>query len=105
MRWTGSGALLTQADRFVLAAARAAIPGASSPEGAAAGAAPGFPVKPVRIVIGFTPGGVPDITARYIAQKLSESWKQQVIVDNRAGAGGAIAAQNVASATRTSLPL
>jgi len=50
--------------------------------------AAGFPAKPVRIVIGFTPGGVPDITARLIAQKLTESWKQQVVVDNRVGAGG-----------------
>ncbi len=58
----------------------------------------GFPGKPVRIVIGFTPGGVPDITARTIAAKLTESWKQQVIVDNRPGAGGTIAAQIVAGA-------
>jgi tripartite-type tricarboxylate transporter receptor subunit TctC len=57
-----------------------------------------FPVRPVRIVIGFTPGGVPDITARGIAAKLSEHWKQQVIVDNRPGAGGTIAAQIVATA-------
>ena len=57
-----------------------------------------FPAKPVRIVIGFTPGGVPDITARLIAQKLTESWKQQVVVDNRTGAGGTIAANIVAKA-------
>lgn len=61
-------------------------------------AAAGFPGRPIRIVIGFTPGGVPDITARLIAQKLTESWKQQVVVDNRAGAGGTIAAQIVANA-------
>lgn len=57
-----------------------------------------YPVRPVRIVIGFTPGGVPDITARTIAAKLTEGWKQQVIVDNRPGAGGTIASQIVASA-------
>ncbi len=62
------------------------------------GAAQGFPRKPVRIVVGFTPGGVPDITARFIAQKLTESWKEQVVVDNRTGAGGTIAAQIVANA-------
>jgi len=65
---------------------------------AAAQNAAGFPSKPVRIVIGFTPGGVPDITARTIAARLTESWKQQVIVDNRPGAGGTLAAQIVAGA-------
>ena len=52
----------------------------------------------MRIVVGFTPGGVPDVTSRLIAQKLATSWKQQVIVDNRAGAGGTIAATIVAHA-------
>jgi len=55
-----------------------------------------YPAKPVRIVVGFTPGGGPDLTARYIAQKLSESWKQQVIFENRPGAGGNVAAGMVA---------
>ena len=62
-------------------------------------AARDFPHKPVRIVIGFTPGGGPDITARYLAQKLTETWKQQVVVDNRPGAGGTVAAHIVARAT------
>jgi tripartite-type tricarboxylate transporter receptor subunit TctC len=57
-----------------------------------------FPNKPIRIVVGFTPGGGPDITARLVAQKLTESWKQQVVVDNRPGAGGTIAANTVANA-------
>jgi tripartite-type tricarboxylate transporter receptor subunit TctC len=57
-----------------------------------------YPTKPIRIIVGFTPGGGPDITARYIAQKLGEAWKQQVVVENRAGAGGTIAAQFVANA-------
>lgn len=60
--------------------------------------APKYPVRPVRIVIGFTPGGVPDITARLIATRLTETWRQQVIVDNRPGAGGTIAGQIVAGA-------
>ena len=34
-----------------------------------------YPRKPIRIIVGFTPGGGPDITARYLAQKLTESWK------------------------------
>ncbi len=57
-----------------------------------------YPRKPIRIIIGFTPGGGPDITARYIAQKLTESLKQQVIVDNRPGAGGTVGANLVATA-------
>lgn len=57
-----------------------------------------YPQRPVRIVIGFTPGGVPDITARLIAARLAETWRQQVIVDNRPGAGGTIAGLIVTSA-------
>jgi tripartite-type tricarboxylate transporter receptor subunit TctC len=57
-----------------------------------------YPGRPIRILVGFTPGGGPDITARYIAQKLTESWKQQVIVDNRPGAGGTVAAGTAATA-------
>jgi tripartite-type tricarboxylate transporter receptor subunit TctC len=57
-----------------------------------------YPNRPIRIVVGFTPGGGPDITARYVAQKLTEAWRQQVIVDNRPGAGGTVGANLVASA-------
>jgi len=57
-----------------------------------------FPSKPVRIMVGFTPGGGPDFTARQIAQKLGELWKQQVVVENRPGAGGTLAAAQVARA-------
>jgi len=57
-----------------------------------------YPSKPIHILVGFTPGGGPDITARYIALKLGERWGQQVIVDNRPGAGGTVAAGMVARA-------
>ena len=55
-----------------------------------------YPSRPLRIVIGFTPGGQPDIYARLISAKLIESWRQQVVVDNRPGAGGVIGTQIVA---------
>src|ERR1700682_1574707 len=58
-----------------------------------------FPNRPIRIVIGFTPGGQPTIIARIIAAKLRERVGQQVIGDNRPGAGGTIGTKIVADAT------
>ena len=55
-----------------------------------------YPTRPVRILAGFPPGGGTDITARILVVKLSEYWGQQVIVENRAGASGTIAADLVA---------
>jgi tripartite-type tricarboxylate transporter receptor subunit TctC len=50
-----------------------------------------FPIKPVRIIIPYAPGGATDITARQLQSKISELWRQPVVVDNRAGASGNIA--------------
>jgi tripartite-type tricarboxylate transporter receptor subunit TctC len=57
-----------------------------------------YPSRAVRIVVPFPPGGTSDILARAIGQKLSEEWGQQVIADNRPGAAGNIASENVARA-------
>ncbi|MGE0314786.1 MAG: Bug family tripartite tricarboxylate transporter substrate binding protein [Lautropia sp.] len=57
-----------------------------------------FPSQPVRIVIGFPPGGGIDTVARLIAPKLSAAWKQPVIVENKPGANGVLATQQVAAA-------
>lgn len=64
----------------------------------AGAAAQAYPVKPVRMIVGFSPGGSTDVTARIIAQKMTEAWRQQVIVENRPGAGGNIGAEAVAKA-------
>ena len=57
-----------------------------------------YPVKPIRILVGYGPGGATDITARIVAQKLSENLRQSVIVENRPGATGSIAIQAVVTA-------
>jgi tripartite-type tricarboxylate transporter receptor subunit TctC len=59
-------------------------------------AAQAFPVRPVRIVVPQAPGGASDALARIIGQRLSERWRQQVVVDNRTGAGGIIGTDIVA---------
>ncbi len=61
-------------------------------------AASAWPSRPVRILVGFTPGGVPDIAARVLSQRLAEPWKQPILVENRLGAGSNVAAQAVATA-------
>jgi tripartite-type tricarboxylate transporter receptor subunit TctC len=60
--------------------------------------AQGFPAKPIRIIVGFAPGGGNDILARIIAQKLSERLGQPALVDNKPGAGAMIATEFVAKA-------
>jgi tripartite-type tricarboxylate transporter receptor subunit TctC len=60
----------------------------------------GYPDRPVRLVVGFSAGGPTDLPARFIADRLGASLGQRVIVENRTGAGGQIAAQDVLSKPR-----
>ena len=78
--------------RLPLAVVLAAIIGTS------AWAEPGFPTKPIRISIPFGAGGVADLTMRLLAQGLTERTKQQVIIENRPGAGGLMSARAVLDA-------
>jgi tripartite-type tricarboxylate transporter receptor subunit TctC len=62
-------------------------------------AAENFPVRPVRMIVAFTAGSETDFFARVVAQKMAEHWNQQVVVDNRPGAGGVLATRLVAAAS------
>ena len=62
---------------------------------AAHAAAQNFPAKPVKVIVTFTVGGAADLTARLIGDRLADMWKQQVVVENRIGAGGRIGVEAV----------
>ncbi|HEX2826747.1 MAG TPA: tripartite tricarboxylate transporter substrate binding protein [Burkholderiales bacterium] len=67
--------------------------------GAASALAQTYPAKPVRVIVPFSPGGATDIVTRIVAQKLSDAWGLQVVVDNRAGASGNIGGELAAKSS------
>lgn len=85
-----------QLSAIILMVASIALAGASQPALAAAVAE--YPVKPVRVIVPFAPGGTNDVAARIVAEKFSERFAQSFVVDNRAGANGVVGAEIVARA-------
>ena len=75
-----------------------ALLGCTVPTAFAQNPAAGYPAKPIRIIVGYTPGGANDILARLVGQKMSETFGQQVIVENRPSAGAVIGTDAVAKA-------
>ena len=82
--------------RFLPSAARAALLACAFL--AAPASSQNYPTRPVRVLVPFPPGGSVDLTARLVAAKLGETYGAQFVIDNRAGAGGNIAAEIVAKA-------
>jgi len=80
----------------VLTALIAAVSAGAAPAAAAPAAAQTYPSRPITLVVPFPPGGSATIIARIIADKMSEGLGQQIVIDNRGGAGGSIAARQVA---------
>ena len=76
--------------------AAALLPGAGQAQVPAPTAAPAWPIKPIRVIVPFPPGGSTDIVARILTEQLSRTFGQQMIVENKAGANGNIAAAFVA---------
>ena len=85
---------MTRTTAFVIAALAL---GVSAPSFAGE-AERNFPNKPIRMLVPFSPGSQTDILARWVGEKMTENWRQQVVVDNRPSAGGTIASQYVLAA-------
>ncbi|MDR2335845.1 MAG: tripartite tricarboxylate transporter substrate binding protein [Burkholderiaceae bacterium] len=82
----------------LMSASALALPGAHASGGSSVAGTPGWPAKPLRIIVGFPGGSSPDLTARTFSEPLSKMLGQPVIVENKVGAGGNIAADYVAKA-------
>ena len=84
--------------RWMAAAAGAVIASGALTAVAAQQQQQGFPSKPIRMLVPFSPGSQTDILARWMGEKMADDWGQQVVVDNRPSAGGTVASQYVLAA-------
>lgn len=82
-----------------IVAATALVPIMALSQTSPASSAANYPQRPIRIVVPYPPGGTTDILARVVGVKFTETWRQQVVVDNRPGAGGNIGTEIVAKAS------
>lgn len=94
VNWREGG--LLQHCRFALAVIALILGQLAVPVGAAE---PEYPVRPVRLLVGYSPGSGADVVARLLASKMQETFGASVVVENKAGAGGTIAAEDVARAS------
>lgn len=94
--YPGARSFIMARQRLLGAVAALALVPAAGPAGAAD--RPTYPTKPIRVIVGFAPGGSADITARTVGQKMSELLGQSVVVDNRSGASGIIGSELAARA-------
>jgi tripartite-type tricarboxylate transporter receptor subunit TctC len=100
-----NGAVRKPADAFIarryafagILAVSISLAGGAMAQTTGGGTGPTYPTKPIRLVLGFSPGGSSDILARVLGQKLTDALGQPIVVDNRPGAGGNIAAEIVAN--------
>ena len=96
---------LTLVASALLAGITVSVPAAAQPASTGpstelrTGSGPAYPARPVRVVVGFSAGGATDLSARFVAQKLSETIGQPVVVENRPGAGSTLASEMVARST------
>jgi tripartite-type tricarboxylate transporter receptor subunit TctC len=91
--------MLLAATAGVVCAGSTSAQPASSFDKSSGGSPQAYPVRPIRLVVPFPPGSASDFLARVLGQKLGEAWGQQVVVDNRPGAGGLIGGSVVAKSS------
>ena len=96
---TGARAGERRAPRLAALAAAVLLPGALGAGHVMAQPAAGWPVKPLRLIVPYVPGGTPDFIARTLASRLQEQLGQSVVIENRGGAGGNIGTEAIARAS------